>query len=310
MFAACGTSWHAALVGEYLIERLAHLPVEVEFASEFRYRNAPLDDRTLVFVLSQSGETADTLGALREAKRRGHPTLAIVNTVGSTIAREADGGIYLHAGPEVGVASTKAFSAQVTVLLLLALHLGRLRQLSFPDGLAVVDAIESVPGLLGEVLKTEPLIEEAAELVRAVAKRPLPRSRPPLPGRARGRAQAQGDQLHPRRGLSDRRDEARADRAGRRRRRRASSWRRAARCTPRRSSNLEEVKARNGTIITVGTAGGPTLWLACRDVFLPVPDAPEIVQPLLAVVPLQLLAYHVALRLAAISTSRAIWPRA
>ena len=118
VFAACGTSWHAALVGEYLIERLAHLPVEVEYASEFRYRNAPLDDRTLVFVLSQSGETADTLGAMREAKRRGHPTLAIVNTVGSTIAREADGGIYLHAGPEVGVASTKAFSAQVTVLLL------------------------------------------------------------------------------------------------------------------------------------------------------------------------------------------------
>ena len=156
VLAACGTSWHAALVGEYLIERLAHLPVEVEYASEFRYRNAPLDDRTLVFVLSQSGETADTLGALHEAKRRGHPTLAIVNTVGSTIAREADGGIYLHAGPEVGVASTKAFSAQVTVLLLLALYLGRLRQLSFPDGLAVVDAIESVPGLLGEVLKTEP----------------------------------------------------------------------------------------------------------------------------------------------------------
>ena len=116
VFAACGTSWHAALVGEYLIERLAHLPVEVEYASEFRYRNAPLDDRTLVFVLSQSGETADTLGALREARRRGHPTLAIVNTVGSTIAREADGGIYLHAGPEVGVASTKAFSAQVAVL--------------------------------------------------------------------------------------------------------------------------------------------------------------------------------------------------
>ena len=165
VFAACGTSWHAALVGEYLIERLAHLPVEVEFASEFRYRNAPLDDRTLVFVMSQSGETADTLGALREAKRRGHPTLAIVNTVGSTIAREAEGGIYLHAGPEVGVASTKAFSAQVTVLLLLALYLGRIRQLSFPDGVAIVDAIESIPTLLGEVLKTEPLIEAAARLV-------------------------------------------------------------------------------------------------------------------------------------------------
>ena len=118
------------MVGEYLIERLAHVPVEVEYASEFRYRDAPLDDRTLVFVLSQSGETADTLGALRESRRRGHPTLAIVNTVGSTIAREADGGIYLHAGPEVGVASTKAFSAQVSCWPCSCLRLGRLRHLS------------------------------------------------------------------------------------------------------------------------------------------------------------------------------------
>src|SRR4051812_35706753 len=166
VFAACGTSWHAALVGEYLIERLAHLPVEVEYASEFRYRNAPLDDRTLVFVLSQSGETADTLGALREAKRKGHPSLAIVNTVGSTIAREADGGIYLHAGPEVGVASTKAFTAQVAVLTLLALYLGRLRHLSFTDGLAAVDALEAIPEALGRVLAmSEPAIAEAAGLI-------------------------------------------------------------------------------------------------------------------------------------------------
>src|SRR5204863_4122267 len=158
VFAACGTSWHAALVGEYLIERLAHLPVEVEYASEFRYRNAPLDESTLVFVLSQSGETADTLGALREAKRKGHPTLAIVNTVGSTIAREADGGIYLHAGPEVGVASTKASTAHVLALTLPALYLGRLRHLSFAEGLAVIEAIEAVPVALAEVLKSEPTI--------------------------------------------------------------------------------------------------------------------------------------------------------
>src|SRR5437764_3236887 len=163
VFAACGTSWHAAMVGEYLVERLAHLPVEVEYASEFRYRNAPLDDRTLVFVLSQSGETADTLGALREAKRRGHPTLAICNVVGSTIAREADGGIYLHAGPEVGVASTKAFSAQVMVLLLLALHLGRLRHLPYTDGLAVLDAIERVPEAMSKALAGEPDGIAAAE---------------------------------------------------------------------------------------------------------------------------------------------------
>ena len=166
VFAACGTSWHAALVGEYLIERLAHLPVEVEYASEFRYRNAPLDDRTLVFVLSQSGETADTLGALREAKRRGHPTLAIVNSVGSTIAREADGGIYLHAGPEVGVASTKAFSAQVMVLTLLALQLGRMRHLPYTDGLAIADAIAGVPEAIEAALAHEPHALAAAESIR------------------------------------------------------------------------------------------------------------------------------------------------
>src|SRR5512135_3564173 len=117
----------------------------------------------LVFVLSQSGETADTLGALREAKRRGYPTLGICNVVGSTIAREVDGGIYLHAGPEVGVASTKAFSAQVVVLTMLALYLGRLRHLTFADGLAVIDAIEAVPEALEQVLQTEPVIVEAAE---------------------------------------------------------------------------------------------------------------------------------------------------
>ncbi|MBY0394991.1 MAG: isomerizing glutamine--fructose-6-phosphate transaminase, partial [Thermoleophilia bacterium] len=156
VFAACGTSWHAALVGEYLIERLAHLPVEVEYAGEFRYRNAPIGDDTVVFVLSQSGETADTLGALRESKRRGHATLAIVNTVGSTIAREADGGIFLHAGPEVGVASTKAFTAQVTVLTLLALYLGRLRDLSFAEGTAVIDALERLPEAIGRALAAEP----------------------------------------------------------------------------------------------------------------------------------------------------------
>src|SRR5436189_2824099 len=115
---ACGTSWHAGLVGEYLLEEFAHIPVEVEYASEFRYRNAPLEKNTLVLAITQSGETADTLAALRETKRRGHKALALCNVVGSTIAREADGGIYLHAGPEIGVASTKAFTSQVTVLVL------------------------------------------------------------------------------------------------------------------------------------------------------------------------------------------------
>src|SRR5262249_45111562 len=126
---ACGTSYHAALVGEYLLEEFARIPVEVEYASEFRYRNPPVDRNTIVFAITQSGETADTLAALRESKRKGHPTLAVCNVVGSSIAREADGGVYLHAGPEIGVASTKAFTSQVTVLAMLALYLGRLRHL-------------------------------------------------------------------------------------------------------------------------------------------------------------------------------------
>jgi len=292
VLAACGTSWHAALVGEYLIERIAHVPVEVEYAGEFRYRNAPLDDRTLLFVLSQSGETADTLGALREAKRRGHPTLAIVNTVGSTIAREADGGIYLHAGPEVGVASTKAFSAQVTVLILLALQLGRLRNLGFAEGMAVVDALESVADLLGQVLKTEPLIEEAANRI-APARNALFLGRDihypvALEGALKLKEisyiHAEGyptsEMKHGPIALVDRETPCLfvAPRGP---------------LHAKTLSNLEEVRARNGLIVTVGTADDQALK-SLSEVFLPIPDAPEVVQPLLAVVPLQLLAYHVA----------------
>ncbi|WP_165230910.1 glutamine--fructose-6-phosphate transaminase (isomerizing) [Aquisphaera insulae] len=294
VFAACGTSWHAALVGEYLIERLADLPVEVEYASEFRYRNAPLDDRTLVFVLSQSGETADTLGALREARRRGHPTLAIVNTVGSTIAREADGGIYLHAGPEVGVASTKAFSAQVAVLTMLALHLARLRHLSFADGTAILEAIQSVPDLIGEVLRTEPRIDEAAALMTE-ARNALYLGRDiHFPVALEGALKlkeisylhAEGyptaEMKHGPIALVDRETPC-------------------VFVAPKGSlhaktlSNVEEVKARHGVIVSVGTAGDEAL-AALSDVFLPIPEAPEVIQPLLAVVPLQLLAYHVARR--------------
>src|SRR5207302_10394659 len=134
----CGTSYHAALVGEYLFEELARIPVEVEYASELRYRNPPISRDTIVLAITQSGETADTLAALRESKRRGHPTLAICNVVGSSIAREADGGIYLHAGPEIGVASTKAFTSQVMALTMLALYLGRMRHLSSGQGLSLI----------------------------------------------------------------------------------------------------------------------------------------------------------------------------
>ncbi len=292
VFAACGTSWHAALVGEYLIERLAHLPVEVEYASEFRYRNAPLDDRTLVFVLSQSGETADTLGALREARRRGFPTLAIVNTVGSTIARESDGGIYLHAGPEIGVASTKAFSAQVTVLALLALYLGRLRHMTYPDGLEILNALAAAPERVAGTLVIEPLVAEAAarldsarsvlflgrDLHYPVALEGALKLKEISYLHAEGYPTA--EMKHGPIALVDPQTPC-------------------VFVAPRGPlhaktlSNVEEVRARLGPVIAVGTEGDSAL-ADLADVFLPIPDVPEVIQPLVAVVPLQLLAYHVA----------------
>ena len=163
LFLACGTAWHSCLVAEYLIERFARIPVEVEYASEFRYRNAPLDKNTLVIAISQSGETIDTLGALREAKRKGYRTLAINNSVGSTIARESDGGIYQHAGPEIGVASTKAFTSQIMICAMLALYLGRLRDLSYGDGVDIVKALKAVPSQVEEILKQNDQIKVLAK---------------------------------------------------------------------------------------------------------------------------------------------------
>jgi glucosamine--fructose-6-phosphate aminotransferase (isomerizing) len=162
VIAASGTSWHAALVGEYLIEELAQIPVEVEFAHEFCYRNCPLEKNTVLLVLSQSGETADTLAALREAKRRGHRALAIVNVVGSTIARESDGGIYMHAGPEIGVASTKAFVSTIAVLTLLAIHLGRMRQLSANRAKEIFHGLEALPGQIGKILAQNDSLKKIA----------------------------------------------------------------------------------------------------------------------------------------------------
>ncbi|HEX3890833.1 MAG TPA: glutamine--fructose-6-phosphate transaminase (isomerizing), partial [Verrucomicrobiae bacterium] len=163
VIAASGTSWHAALVGEYLIEELAQIPVEVEFAHEFCYRNAPLERDTVLLVLSQSGETSDTLAALREAKRRGHRALAIVNVVGSTIARESDGGIYMHAGPEIGVASTKAFVSTLTVLSLLAVHLGRMRNLPAKRALEILHALEAVPKQIEKLLAQNDSLKKIAK---------------------------------------------------------------------------------------------------------------------------------------------------
>ncbi len=160
---ACGTSWHSALIGEMMIEEIARIPTEVEYASEFRYRNPIVTPRTLCIVISQSGETADTLAAMREAKRRGARTLGLVNVVGSTIAREDDGGIYLHAGPEIGVASTKAFTSQVVALALFALKLGRQRTLSVIVGREIAEAMAELPKQIQSILDSAPLIEKIAE---------------------------------------------------------------------------------------------------------------------------------------------------
>jgi glucosamine--fructose-6-phosphate aminotransferase (isomerizing) len=163
MFCACGTAWHACLVAEHQIERYARVPVEVDYSSEFRYRNTPLDPRTLFFVISQSGETIDTLAALREAKRKGYRVLAINNVVGSTIAREADGGIFQHVGPEIGVASTKAFTSQLLLGSMVALYVARMRDMSFNDGVDFVRALKGVPDMVRRALAEAPKIKAIAK---------------------------------------------------------------------------------------------------------------------------------------------------
>jgi glucosamine--fructose-6-phosphate aminotransferase (isomerizing) len=163
MFCACGTALHACMVTEHLIERFARIPVECDYASEFRYRNTPLFPNTLFFVMSQSGETIDTLAAMREAKRKGYKVLAINNVVGSTIAREADGGIYQHVGPEVGVASTKAFTSQLLLGAMLALYIGRMRDMSFSDGTQFVQALKGAPDLVRRTLQQAVHIRDIAK---------------------------------------------------------------------------------------------------------------------------------------------------
>jgi glucosamine--fructose-6-phosphate aminotransferase (isomerizing) len=162
-FLACGSAWHACLIAEHLIERFARVPVDVDYASEFRYRNQPLANSKLFFFISQSGETIDTLAAMREAKRKGYKVLAINNVVGSSIGREADGGIYQHVGPEIGVASTKAFTSQLLISALLALYLARMRDMSFSDGVEFVQALKGTPDLVRKTLLLAPAIKEIAK---------------------------------------------------------------------------------------------------------------------------------------------------
>lgn len=290
---ACGTSWHAGLVGEYLIEEFARIPVEVEYASELRYRNPPLSNNTMIFAITQSGETADTLAAMRECKRKGHPTLAICNVVGSTIAREADGGIYLHAGPEIGVASTKAFTSQVSVLTLLALFMGRMRHMSYQAGKNIIAELREMPALAERTLKCHDQVKEIAAKYQHMNNFLYLGRLYNFPVALEGALKlkeisyihAEGypaaEMKHGPIALVDEN---------------TPSVFIVPRCGiyPKVLSNLEEVKARGGPVIAIAGEGDERIADLADDVIF-VPDTAECLSPLLTSIPLQLLAYHIAL---------------
>ena len=290
---ACGTSWHAGLVGEYLLEEFARIPTEVEYASELRYRNPPMSDTTMVFAITQSGETADTLAAMRECKRKGHPTLAICNVVGSTIAREADGGIYLHAGPEVGVASTKAFTSQVMVLIQLALFLGRMRHLSYPAGKRIIDHLKSMPGVMSETLKCHDQVRYVADKYSQFNNYLYLGRLHNFPVALEGALKlkeisyihAEGypaaEMKHGPIALVDEQTPSVfvIPKGG---------------IYPKIMSNLEEVRARRGPVIAIACEGDDKIADLADDVIF-VPSVEDYLQPLVTAIPLQLLAYHVAL---------------
>jgi glutamine---fructose-6-phosphate transaminase (isomerizing) len=292
----CGTALHAGRVGEYLIERLANIPVEVEFASEYRHRNTPMTERTLVFAISQSGETADTLGALRESRRKGYRTLGICNNVASTIARESDGGVYMHAGPEIGVAATKSFSSQLVILTLIGLLLGRMRQLSTAEGKRMIDALEALPGQIEEVLKL-------SDQIKSIAKRYVDVSGMLFFGRQFNYPIALEGALkmkeitylfaegHPSAELKHgiialvrpdlpsifvAPDDA---------------------VFSKNLNNIEQVKARKGPIIAVTSGNGAKQLKDLAADVIEVPDVIDCLSPVLTVIPLQLLAYHLAVEL-------------
>ena len=291
----CGTAFHAALAGEYIIESLAHIPVECEFASEFRYRNLPMDRDSLVFVISQSGETADTLAALRESQRKGHRTLGICNNVASTIARESDGGAYMHAGPEIGVAATKSFTSQLTILTLLGLLLGRIRHLSHAEGRTIISEMEKLPDLIAKTLELDSHVEKIARKYAQAKNFMFLGRQANYPVALEGALKLKEISY-----IS------------------ASGYPSAelkhgvialiTEETPslfiapqdavfdKNISNIEEVKARKGPVIAVGTEGDTALAKICDDVIL-IPRAPDYLTPILATIPLQLLSYHISVAL-------------
>ena len=289
---ACGTAWHAGLVGEYLFEDFARIPTEVEYASEFRYRNPIVEDGTMVIAISQSGETADTLAALREASDKGAMSLGIVNAVGSTIARATDAGVYLHAGPEIGVASTKAFTCQIVVETLVALMLGRRRHMSQSMLERYMGALKGIPEQIEKTLEQSDKIKDLVDRVvdydnwlflgrgyhYPVALEGALKLKEISYIHAEGMPAAEMKHgpialihegmpvvfIAPRSGTYD-----------------------------KIISNIEEVRARKGRVIAVATEGDDRIAQYCDEVIY-VPDCPAPLQPLLTVVPLQLLAYHAA----------------
>ena len=257
---ACGTSWHAALVGKYLIEKLARIPVEVDYGSEYRYRSPIVPNEHARRRDHPVGRDRRHAGGAARGEARRRPQLSICNVVGSMATRETDGTIYTHAGPEIGVASTKAFTSQLVALYLLALRLGQARGVLSPEASKPhIDALLQLPLLLEQTLKLAPEIEEIAGALSGTDRLPVSRPRHQLSDRARGRAEAEGDLLHPRRGLPGGRDEARADRADRRAHAGGDASRRVDDVFEKMIGNMQEVKARGGSVIALTTRGDEKL---------------------------------------------------
>jgi glucosamine--fructose-6-phosphate aminotransferase (isomerizing) len=292
---ACGTSWHAALVGEYMLEQLAQIPVEVEYASEFRYRSPVLYPEDIVIAISQSGETADTLAAVQEAKRKGATVLGIVNAVGSSIARETEAGIYIHAGPEIGVASTKAFTSQLTVLSLLSLLIGRMKNLSQLDGKMLINELKSIPEKIQYILEHSEIIQDIAKKYKNTKNFLYLGRGYNFPVALEGALKlkeisyihAEGypaaEMKHGPIALIDEnmpvvfiatQDEI----------------------YDKILSNIEEVRTRKGKVIAIATEGDNQIQNVANHVIY-IPDTLPMLTPILSVVPLQLLAYYIAVNL-------------
>jgi glucosamine--fructose-6-phosphate aminotransferase (isomerizing) len=291
----CGTSWHAGLVGEYLIENLCEIPVEVEYASEFRYRNPILRKNDIVIAISQSGETADTLAAVQEAKQKNATVLGIVNVVGSSIARQTDAGVYIHAGPEIGVASTKAFTSQLVVLTLISLLLGRMRNLSKIEGIRIARGIKELPEKVEKILEKADQIKEIAREFKysrnflylgrgynfPVALEGALKLKEISYIHAEGYPSA--EMKHGPIALIDEnmpvvfiapKDEI----------------------YDKVISNIEEVRSRKGRVIAIATENDETITRYAERVIY-IPDTLPMLTPILTVIPLQLLAYYIAVEL-------------